>query len=128
MTSSIDCNIEKIIDNTERYEKGIFCFGFCLASLFLSIPSLTSRLVQATLADVPYPFDRFRIGVVELVLEHLEVSHFEARRRKGHLEAHRDRRTIPLLLVVGQQFDLRTQLRLLHTAHALHLPHDGIVR
>ena len=89
---------------------------------------LRSCLVEATLADVPNPFDRLGIGVVQFVLEHFQIANFEAGGRERHFEIHRDRRTVPFLLVVGQQFDLGAQLRLLHAAHALHLPDDGVVR
>lgn len=93
----------------------------------MGVKELTSGLVKATAADVSHPFDGLVVGVVELGLKHFKVAHFEAGGRERHLEAHRDRRTCPLLLLVRHELDFGAQLRLFHAAHAFYLPDDCVV-
>ena len=82
------------------------------------------------------------VGVVQLGLEHLQVANLEAGGGEGNLEVHRDWRprkgNIYILVFVGlpcplllglslQQLNLCGDLRLLHAAHPLDLPHDGVL-
>ena len=88
--------------------------------LRLFFSSLTPGLVEPAPADVPDPFDDVVVGVVELGLEDLEVAHLEAGGRERDLKVHGDWRPGPLLLAVSlQEFDLRGNLGLFHTGHAL---------
>ena len=89
---------------------------------------LASGFIDAGSADVAHPFDGVLIAVVELGLEYFEIADFEARRREGDFEIHGNGRPRPLLLLVGQQLDLGRDLGLLEAAHALDLPHDGVLR
>lgn len=113
--------------------------------------SSASRLVEPAAADVAHPLDHIVVRIVQLRLEHLEVSNFEARRRERDLriwsitlaflktfcfrfvcyfftyfKVHRDRRSRPFLLGVRlQKFNFRRKLRLFHSAHALDSSQSG---
>lgn len=68
------------------------------------------------------------VTVVEFRLEYLQVPNLQPRGSERNLKVHGNGWTGPLLLIIsGQQLDLSTDLRLLHSCHAFDLPHDGIL-
>ena len=89
----------------------------------------TSGLIQSRASDVSNPFDDIMIGIIQLWLKDLEVSHFESWRCERNLKVHGNRRTRPFLFRISlQQFNLGRDLRFFHSAHAFNLPNDGIFR
>jgi len=69
------------------------------------------------------------VRVVHFRLKYLEVTDFEATWSKRYLKVHGDGWPRPLLALVRrvEQLDLGAELPLLHAAHALHLPHNGVL-
>lgn len=60
-----------------------------------------SGLVDPTSPDVPDPFYHIVVAVVQLWLEHFQITHLQSRRSKWNLKVHRNGWSSPFLFIIS---------------------------